>query len=115
MAFRMLTSVPFSSTKALLKGLVAGSLMVSALMNDYWIFWRVLLFAGGLLVFTEGMFPYNQDLHTGALVTSTIAGGAASLALTFYGGVASYTVLMIIVAMALYGYSYAKNRTKTLF
>ena len=115
MAFRMLTSVPFSSTKALLKGLIAGSLMVSALMNDYYILWRVLLFTAGLFVFMEGMFPYNQDLHTGGLVISTIAGGAVALCFTFYGGIVSYTVLMIIVALGLYGYSYSKNKTKTWF
>lgn len=115
MVFRLEGGDPVSSSKALLKGLIAGSLMVSALLNDYWIGWRFFLFAGGLLVFMEGLFPYDKELHTGALVTATIAGGLVSLALTVYGGVVSYTVLMMLIGAALYCYWYAKNRTKTWF
>jgi hypothetical protein len=115
MALKLSTSTPFANRKAMVKGLVAGSLMVSAMLNDYWMGWRFMLFAGGLLVFIEALMPYDKELHTGTVVLLTIIGGVISVLMTAFGGIVSYTVLIVTVCLALYGYSYAKSKGKTWF
>lgn len=113
MALKLSMSTPFANRKAILKGLLAGSLMVGALLSSFWFPWRILLFVGGLLIFLDGMLPYGRELHTGSVLAMTIVGGAISLVLTFLGGSTAYLVLVVIVGVALYATSYMMNRTKT--
>ncbi len=113
MTFALHTSKPFTSRKAMLKGLAAGSLMVSGLLNGYWAGWRFMLFAAGILVFIDALMPYGEELHTGAAVAATLTGGVTSLVFTVFGGVVSYTILMAVAGGALYAYLYVRGKNKT--
>lgn len=113
MALKMNMSTPFANKKSILKGIVAGSLMIAALLNDFGTIWRIILFVGGFLVFLEGLFPYGKELHTGTLLLMTIVGGVISLLLTSFYSITAYVVFIILVGAAVYIISYMKNKTKT--
>lgn len=115
MALKLLTGTPFANRKAIIKGLVAGSLIVSSILMNVGIFWRLVLFIAGILVLLEAMFPYGKELYVGSVVATTIVGGILSLAFYLSGALVAYTILIIIVIALLYLISYSQSRSKTWF
>lgn len=92
-----------------LKGLLAGSLVVSGVLSPVWLGFQAVLFFMGVFIFIDSFVP-NGGTSFMATIIFTVIGGVVSLVFFMLGVVLFWAVPMVVIAVLLYLYSFSRRR-----
>ncbi len=87
-----------------LKGFLAGSLIVGAVINPMHILFQIILVVGGILMLMDALVNYWKNVFPGTTTIMAIIGAIFSVTLTIYGYAYYYLALVIFIFIVLYLY-----------
>lgn len=105
---------PLVHWKSLLKGILGGSLLVGGLANNYGLIIQAILVLFGFIILVDGVMVTGKGVFIVECLLFALIAGVFTLVLSATGFGTPYLILVFIISVLLYFWTYMRPMVKAV-